>query len=1028
MSFAAAIERHRRSVVFIILALALAGVFAAFTLPVSLFPAVSFPRVRVNIEAGDRPADQMALLVTRPVEEAIRRVPGVLHIRSVSSRGSAQIVIDFNWGHDMVSAALQVASVIAEIVPSLPPGTRYTVLRLDPTVFPIIAYGLTSKTVDPIKLRDLAEYQLVPLLSAIPGVARVDVQGGQRAEIQVQVDPNRLEAYSLSLADVAKALHDANILSAAGKLEDHYKLYLIVADNTLKQIGDVENVVVKSGPNGVVRVGDIGKVVAGTVPQWTIVDEDGQPAVTFQVYQQPNANSVQIAAAVHKALAGFAMPPGVKMANWYDQSVLVTQSAASVRDAILIGLVLAGVVLFGFLRSFRVTMVAMLVVPATLATTVLLLRMLGMSFNIMTLGGLAAAVGLIIDDVIVMIEHIARRAGASHAPGIIQTQSKGPLAALHAAREFMPPLTGSSLATLIVFFPLAFLSGVSGAFFKALSITMGSALVISYIFTAIAVPVLAHLIIDFDTWKDPASIKTDRLSQMHRRLLDRLFRMKWLAVAVIFPLLALGWIAYMHVGTGFMPAMDEGGFVIDYRTEPGTSLAETNRELLQVEAIIKAVPDVRTFSRRTGLGLGGDFSEPNTGDFFVRLKPAGTRRPIEDVMAGIRKKINLQVPGVNVDLAQMMGDLIGDLTGVPQPIDIKLFANDPSKLIPQANKIAAAIGKIQGVVEVRNGVTLAGDALDVHVDPAAAAMQGVDPGQVTDALTSYLQGTVATEIPETLKQIGVRVWLPPGMKRRESEIPDLPIRAPDGHLVPLGSVATLKLDAGEPEITRDNLQRMVAVTARIEGRDLGSTITDVKQALQKPGLIAPGVTYTLGGLYEQQQIAFAGLAKVFVAALVAEFILLLFLYETFWPPVIILGCSLLSTTAVFTGLWVSGVELNITAMMGMTMIIGIATEMAIFYVSEYEELAQHMPPREALREASRNRMRPILMTTLAAILTLLPLAFAMGQGSAMQQPLAIAIIAGLMLQLPLVLLLMPVLIGLTIGRHPSQESDQNMHR
>jgi CzcA family heavy metal efflux pump len=1009
MNFATLVEHHRRSIIVITLALALAGIFSAFSLPVGLFPSVSFPRVVISLDAGDRPADQMTLLVTTPVEQAIRRVPGVLNVRSVSSRGSAQVSLDFGWGADMVSTTLQVESAIAQILPSLPQGTTFLVRRMDPTVFPIIAYGLTSDTVSPVALRDLAQYQLVPLLSAIHGVARVDVQGGAQEEIQVAVNPQRLDAYGLALSDVVNALNAANVLSAVGKLEDHYKLYLVLSDNTLKHIDDVRNVVVKSGAEGVVRVSDIGKVIAGTVPQWTVVDEDGKPAVLFQVYQQPNGNSVQIAKAVRQALQSFAMPTGVTLSNWYDQSVLVTQSAASVRDAILIGLVLAACVLFAFLRSWRVTSVAMLIVPATLATTILFLNFVGMSFNIMTLGGLAAAVGLVIDDVIVMIEHIARRAGVKKET----EKASGSLTVLHAAWEFLPPLSGSSLATLIVFFPLGFLTGVTGAFFKALSLTMGSALVISYVYTALAVPVLAYLLIDFDRWQDPAATKGGRFERMHRWSLDRLFKKPWLVSVCLLPLLALGWIAYTNVGTGFMPSMDEGGFVIDYHTEPGTSLTETNRELKQVEAILKATSDVMTFSRRTGLGLGGDFAEPNQGDFFVRLKPTGNRRPIDLVMEDVRQKIELQAPGVNIELAQLMEDLIGDLTAVPQPIEIKLFADDPSKLIPAANKVAAAIGTIQGVVDVRNGVTLAGDAIDVRINPIEAAMESIDPNQVTSALNTYLGGTVATNIPETHKQIGVRVWMPPEMKQRDSQLPDLPIRATDGHMFPLERAATLKVDAGQPEITRDNLQRMVAVTARIESRDLGSTVTDVKKLLQQQGVVDSGVTFKLGGLYEQQQIAFAGMLKVFAAALVAELVLLLFLYESFWLPVIIISSSLLSTTAVFTGLWLSGVELNITAMMGMTMIIGISTEMAIFYVSEYTELAHKMPIRDALLEASRNRLRPILMTSFAAILTLLPLAFAIGPGSAMQQPLAIAIIAGLLLQLPLVLLAMPVLIGLT---------------
>jgi CzcA family heavy metal efflux pump len=1010
MIFVDWIDHHRRSIVVVMAALAIAGVAAGISLPVGLFPQIAFPRIVVTLDAGDRPADQMALLVTTPVEQAVRRVPGVRSIRSVSSRGAAEVSLNFDWGRDMVAATLEVNTALAQALPSLPPSTTYTVRRLDPTTFPIIAYALTSDSVSPTALRDLAQYRLVPLLSTIEGVARVDVLGGAQQEIQVLIDPHRLDAHGLALSDVTAALGAANTLAAVGRLEDHDKLYLIVSNNTLRHLEEVRDVVVQAGDNGVVRIGDVAQVVDGVEPQWTKLDEDGMPAVLFQVYEQPDGNSVQIAQMVHQKLATFRpqMPAGVKLSNWYDQSMLVTQSAGSVRDAILIGLVLAGIVLLVFLRSWRTTLVAMLVVPATLATTVLVLSLAGQSFNIMTLGGIAAAVGLVIDDVIVMIEHIARRAGAS-------SGLTGRAAVLPAGREFLAPLTGSSLATLIVFFPLGFLSDVTGAFFKALSVTMGSALVISYLLTALAVPVLARQIIDYDRWRDPQTEREGWLERHHRTLLTRLLRAPWLIAVGIVPLLILGWVAYSHVGTGFMPAMDEGGFILDYRTKPGTSLTETDRELHQVEAILSAIPDVATFSRRTGLGLGGDLNEPNQGDFFVQLK-AKDRRPIQEIMAEVRKQIDQNVPGVEVELAQLMEDLIGDLTAVPQPIEVKLFATDPKKLLPAARKVAGLLGKIEGVVDVKDGVTLAGDALDIRIDPAKAAIEGVDPNQVTTALDAYLGGTVATHLPQTVKQIGVRVWLPPELRRRDSDVAALPIRAPDGHMFPLKRVAVLTGDPGQPEITRENLQQMVAVTARIEGRDLGSTIVDVQRSLDQPGSLGKGISYQLGGLYEQQQIAFAGLAKVFAAALVAELVLLLFLYERIWLPLIIIAASLLSTTAVFTALWVTGVELNITAMMGMTMIIGIGTEMAIFYVSEYTELAKEMPAREALLEASRNRLRPITMTTMAAILTLLPLALALGQGSAMQQPLAIAIIAGLTLQFPLVLLAMPVLIGFTLPR------------
>ena len=1011
MNVTGVIEAQWRAILLIAFALAAAGLAMAASLPVGLFPQVAFPRVVVDLDAGSRPADQTALLVTRPVEEALRTVPGVLDVRSETSRGSAQISIDFGWGRDMNASTLLVDAAVAKTMPSLPPGAAYDVRRMDPTVFPIISYALESNAASPVALQDLAQYQIKPLLSAIPGLARVAVQGGDTSEVQVLADPHRLAAYNLSMADLAAALNAGNSLQAVGRLQDQGKLFLVISDRSTIQAADIGQVVVRSDPTGVVRVSDLATVVDGVMPQWTRVVEDGRPAVLFNVYEQPDGNAVQIAKGVQAKLAGYKLPPGVRLVKWYDQSELVTQSAASVRDAVLIGLMLAAIVLISFLRSWRVTLIAILVVPATLAATVLVLSVAGMSFNIMTMGGIAAAVGLLIDDVIVMVEHIARRAGAPRSEGGVA----GAQAVMPAAREFMTPLTGSSLATLIVFLPLSFLDGVTGAFSKALSVTMAAALAISYLMTALVVPVLARRLVDFERWRDPAAGRTSWLTRQHGRLLDALFRRPWILAAVLVFLLAGGFLASRAVPTGFMPKVDEGGFIIDYTTKPGTSLDETSREVAQIDALLKATPEVETFSRRLGAGLGGNLGQSYHGDYFVRLKPTH-HRSTPAVMADVLANTNALVPGVQIEVAQLMEDLIGDLTAVPQPIEVKLYGADTTTLIPQAERVAAAISKIPGVVEVKSGVKPAGDALDVQIDPIRTGLEGMTPDQVTQALSTAISGAVATNLPQPTKFVGVRVRLPDALGLRQPDLAALPIRAPDGHLFPLSKVATLVPVTGQPEISRDNLQPMIAVTGRIQGRGMGAAVADVKTALAKPGMLDPGVRYELGGLYQQQQIAFAGLAKVFVAALAAEFILLLIIYRRMWLPVIIIGCSLLSTTAVFTALYLTKVELNITALMGMTMIIGIGTEMAIFFVSEYTEFVHRMPPREALRLAARERMRPITMTTLAAILTLTPLALAIGQGSGIQQPLAIAIIAGLLLQYPLVLLAMPVLIGLTVSK------------
>jgi multidrug efflux pump subunit AcrB len=746
----------------------------------------------------------MEMLVTRPVEEAVRRVPGVRNLRSTTSRGSAEISINFDWGRDMAGAALEVNAAIAQILGKLPAGTQVSTRRMDPTVFPIIAYSMVSGTLSPIQLRDLAEYQLRPLLSSVDGVASVQIMGGALEEYRVTVDPAKLRAFDLTLDDVARTLAATNVLTAVGRLEDHYKLYLVVSDTRLESLAQVRQTVLRNPANALVRLGDVASVEQATIPEWTRVTADGRDAVLFSVYQQPGSNSVQIAKDIKSKLAGYnrELPAGVRVASWYDQSELVLESASSVRDAVLIGIALSALVLLIFLRNLKVTLIAIVVVPAVLASTVVLLHVLGMSFNIMTLGGMAAAVGLIIDDAIVMIEHIIRRlqGGAGHTHERV----------MNAALEFVRPLAGSSASTLVIFAPLAFLTGVTGAFFKALSLTMAAALFISFLITWLAVPLLAdHFLNQRDAAHKPDSPLIKWLHRHYRRLLEALFKRPLLILPGVVPLLLLGALAYQAVGSGFMPSMDEGGFVLDYRSAPGTALSETDRLLRQVEQIVRATPDVASYSRRTGTGLGGGLSEANQGDFFIRLK-AGTRRPVNAVMDDIRTRVEHNVPGLRVEMAQLMEDLIGDLTAVPQPVEIKIFTNTPEALNKAAQEVAARIAKIAGVVDVANGINPAGDALDVHVDAAKAALEGMDPDAITKSLDAVLRGTVVTRIASGIKMVGVRLWVPEGIRNTDTDLRNLQIRAPDGHLFPLQRVATLRAISGQrsavsgqPQIARE---------------------------------------------------------------------------------------------------------------------------------------------------------------------------------------------------------------------------------
>jgi len=1014
MNLAELISRRRRSLLTLLAMLVAAGLAAGFLMPVGLFPTVLFPRIAVNVDAGDRPPDQMEAVITRPLEQAVRAIPGVRTLRSKTSRGAAEMSINFAWGSDMDLALQRVQAAVASAQQSLPSGVTADIRRMDPTVFPVAAYSLTSATATPVELRRFAERTLAPVLSTIPGVARVLPQGGAAGEYRIVADQARLWAYGLSINDVAAAVSGANVLVSAGRVEDRGKLLLVLTHAQLKEPRQIGDIVVKTVNGTVVRVRDVAEVTTAPAPQWIRVTADGRDAVTVDVYQQPGGNTVQITRAVQAAFrkARTQGPADMQVRAWYDQSELILDSASALRNAILIGVVLAALVLLVFLRDWRITLAAVVVVPTVLAATTLVLKVIGQSFNIMTLGGMAAAIGLIIDDAIVMIEHIERRLGEAG-------DHDGPTL-FRAVGEFLRPLSASSAATIVIFAPLAFLTGVTGAFFKALSITMAVALTLSFLVAWWLVPILVEELVKHrarTAGLDPQG----RLLARYRHLLQRAVDRPWIPAAAMAALAAIGVVGFLNVGSGFIPKIDEGGFVLDYVAPPGMSLTETDRLMRQIEAIIRKTPDVDTYSRRTGTGLGGGLSEPNTGDFFIRLKRTG-RRPIEEVMTDVADQVRAQAPGVEIETAQLMEDLIGDLTAVPQPIEVKLYSENTALLDKLGPAVAEAIGKVRGVTEIKSGVVIAGDGLNIEIDPARAELEGIDVGEASKQLQALLTGVVATQIQSGSRMADVRVWTPAQERARIGQLSTLMLKSPaDGHLFPLSRIGAIRVVTGQAEIARENLRRMDAVTARVTGRDTGSAAKEVERLVARSSLLPPGVTYEMGGLFAEQQAAFRGMALVFLAAVAAVFVLLLLIYESFRIALAILAIPLTAASAVAIGLWLSGVELNIMALMGTTMILGIATEVAIFYFTEYQALlAEGVEPARALVEAGVNRLRPIAMTTLAAILALAPLALAIGGRASMERPLAIAIIAGLMAQGPLVLLAMPALYRLLGGAGPSE--------
>jgi len=1018
-----ALRRHARSIWLLVALVTLAGLLAASKLPVTLFPHIDYPRVVVSIDAGDRDIAQMAASVTRPAEIALRQIPGVRQIRSTTSRGTAEISLTFAWGDDMVAGTLATQGALATILPDLPAGTRFSVRRSDPTIFPVYGLSLTSDRRSGVELQQLARLRLRPLLSTVPGVAGVDVLGGGTPEIEVEADPARLAAIGLTSADLAAALGASNSVAAVGRIEDRHRLYLTLVENRVVTEADIAAVPIKAGMTGgagVVTLGQVATVRRASAPAFTRVTANGTDAVLINVRQTPTADAIALVAAIQDKLRGAGLPADVKVSPFYDQSELVSDAATSVRDAILLGAVLAGLVLFAFLRSWRLMVITATLLPAVLAATCLALLALGMSFNMMTLGGMAAAVGLVVDDAVVMLEHLMRRLQEAHGPdGKAAAERPSMLAA---AREMGRPLIGSTLATIVVFLPLAFISGVTGGFFKALAVTMVAALGVSLVYARYALPLVA------DGWltvKDAEAAEraerfTGGMTRRYAAGTTRLLRRPGLFVAVTALVLAgIGAFSWLHVQSGFMPKMDEGGFILDYKAKPGAALSDTDRLLRQVEAIVQATPEVASYSRRTGVQLGGGLTEPDEGDFFIRLNN-GSRRNIEEVMSEIAAKVAAQVPGLQVETAQLMEDLIGDLTAVPQPIEVKLFGDDAEQLAKAAENVATGIASIPGVVEVNNGLRVAGDAITIEVDRGAASLAGLDPDAVTKQVTAEVEGSIATQVRSGEEVIDVRVRLPRDLRQRTDALAALPLRATDGRTIALGRIAKIGIAAGQRQITREDLAPFIPVTARLENRDLGSAVKAVQAKVASLHLPA-GIRVEYGGLYAQQQQSFTDLAGVFAAALLLSALLLTFLFERWVFTVAVIATVLLSACAVLGGLWLTGIELDISALMGLTMVIGMLTELAIFFLAEIDAGAAITAP--ALLAAGRARLRPIVMSALIAILTLLPLALGLGRGAGLQKPLATAIIFGLGVGAALIVVLLPAMLLLLAGERPEASDD-----
>jgi CzcA family heavy metal efflux pump len=1003
--------RHALSITFIVLALCAAGGYAAFHMPSALFPQTEFPRVIIMAKNGVMPADEMMANITRPIEEAMKEIPGCQTIRSSTGRGTAEIDLFFSWDVDMRQSELYALGRIAQIRPSLPSSVSTLIYRMNFSVFPIIGVSLTGPSLDMTQSWELAQYELKPQLLRIPGVARVDLVGGLPPEYSVSLDPLRLAAAGLDFKTVCDTLAKTNIVIPTGIDQEDHSLFLTLVDGRMKSIAQLESMLLSVPNNKTIRLKDIARVERASGPAMSVVTANGSNAVLLNIFSQPDGSTLDIADHVHQQLDEMrkSLPPGMKLSLFYDQSILVRESVRSVWEAIIFGLTLAVAILYLFLFDAGMTFVATAVIPITVLITILGMKLFGQSFNLMTLGGIAAAIGLVIDDAIVVVEaiHVKLAAGTSrHA--VITT----------AIGDIFAPLVGSTLTPVVVFIPLAFLTGIAGVFFRALALTMVIGLLTSLVLALTVTPSLASFFIRSPKAATSEGFLFRWIVRAYESAIRIALRNRWFLIALSVLILVAAFVVYGKLKSDFLPPMDEGGFVIDYVAPPGTSLIESDRQMRIAERILASIPEVESYSRRTGASLGVEIVEPNTGDFLVKLRPDRTRST-EQIIADVREKFRESLPRIDWEFPGILTDLIGDLTWSDEPIEIKVFSTDLNILKKQATDIEELLENIPGVVDTFNGLKYTGPTISLHVRPAEARQFGLTTTDVGNAVSTAMLGQIVSTILEGDRVFSIRVKADPTTVDRLDKICRLPIRTPGGTIIRLDQVVDAQIDPGQLELERDNLRQNIAVTARLQDRDLGSAMSAIQNVINKDTAL-PHDLIEYGGLYHEQQESFRNLLVVLATALALVFIVALVEFRSFREPIAIIFGAALSLFGIILALLLTGMTVNIVTLLGAIIGMGIVHKNGLLMLDAVKDLREKgVDLEDAIVQAGARRLRPVLMTSLAAALGMLPLALGLGAVN-MLKPLAIAVIGAVCVSVLLSLIATPLVYDILLRPRAKQ--------
>ena len=986
----------------------LGGMFAYSRLQTSLFPEITFPKIKVIADAGLQPVSKMMVTVTKPLENAIKQVPDLQYVRSTTSRGSCEISAFMDWNANIDLSQQRIESKIAEIKNDLPPETQITVEKMNPSILPVMGYTLESHQLSPIELKQLANYTIKPFLSQVSGVSEVRVIGGKTKEYWITLDQQKMSTLSITPDMLNTAIGQTGFVKSNGYLSDYHFLYLTVTDATVHSKEDIGNIVVRNTGKRVILLKDLAAIAVKEAVEYTRINANGKEAILIAVIKQPNSNLVTISAAMEVKIEELRkiLPKGVTIAPYYIQADFVNTSVKSVTDSLWIGLALAIIVAILFLRSLKASATILITIPVTLCLTLIILYACGYTFNIMTLGAIAAAIGLIIDDAIVVVEQI-HRTHEEHPdePSTTLVQK--------AVNYLFPAMLGSSISTIVIFVPFVLMSGVAGAYFKVLTNTMIITLVCSFFVTWIGLPVVYLLL-------SPRQKKTRKVVKPHnvknQRWVAFFIRRPWLSIIMIGALAWLIWWIVPQLETGFLPEMDEGSIVLDYNSPPGTSLQETDRILQEVEKIIVKTPEVQAYSRRTGTEMGFFITEPNRGDYLIQLKKDRTKTT-DEVIEDLRKQIEATQPALRIDFGQVIGDMLGDLMTSVQPIEIKVFGNDPQTLHDLSKQVADVVGKIDGTADVFNGIVIAGPSVSVEPDYARLAQFGLTPAALQYQIQASLEGNLVGTLPEKEQMTNIRMVYPGSRSLSVADIGRMQVFLPGGQLKPITDLATVTIKAGDAEIQRENLQSMGVITGRLEGRDLGSVVKDIQQQVAAKIVLPQGYHIEYGGAYADQQQSFAELLIILITASLLVFGTILFLYRKVAVALLILVIAVLGISGSYLALYLTHTPLNVGSYTGLIMIIGIIGENAIFTFLQFRDSLATLSVDEAVIYAISTRLRPKLMTALGAIIALMPLALGIGTGAQLHQPLAIAVIGGFVIALPLLLIVLPSMLRLLYRRH-----------